>query len=215
MDNGSYESAIGAYEQLEARFPYGRHAQQAQLDTAYAHYKLGEMESVLATADRFIRQYPNHPNVDYAFYLKGLAYENAKIDDWQIYEWLPFLPQQPLSERDSQGVQNAFETYKQLLNRFPDSRYAEDSRQRMQFLLEALATNELNAARYYLKRRAPLAAANRAQIVVTRYATSQSVEEALGLMIQSYKELELETLRRDTERVLRQSFPNSAYLTSN
>lgn len=210
MDSGSYESAIGAYEQLEARFPYGRHAQQAQLDTAYAHYKLGEMESVLATADRFIRQYPNHPNVDYAFYLKGLAYENVKID-----EWLPFLPQQPLSERDSRGVQNAFETFKQLLNRFPGSRYAEDSRQRMQVLLEALAANELNAARYYLKRRAPLAAANRAQVVITRYASSQSVEDALGLMIQSYKELELETLRSDTERVLRQSFPNSRHLASN
>jgi outer membrane protein assembly factor BamD len=209
FDAGSYESAITAYEQLEARFPYGRHAQQAQLDTAYAHFKMGEMESVIATADRFIRLHPNHANVDYAFYLKGRAYENTKVD-----EWLPFLPQQPLSERDSKGVENAFETFKQLLNRFPESRYADDARQRMQVLLEALATHELNAARYYLQRRAPLAAANRAQVVVTKYSASRSVEEALELMIKSYEVLELETLRKDTERVLRQNFPNSQYLAS-
>lgn len=209
LDSGSYESAITAYEQLEARFPYGRHAQQAQLDTIYAHYKLNEMESVIANADRFIRLHPNHASVDYAFYLKGLAYENQKVD-----EWLSFLPQQPLSERDSKGVLNAFETFKQLINRFPESRYTEDARQRMQVLLEALATNELNAARYYLKRRAPLAAANRAQVVITKYSTSKSVEDALALMIESYKVLELETLRRDTERVLSQNFPNSRYLAN-
>lgn len=209
MDSGSIESAITAYEQLEARFPYGRHAQQAQLDTVYAHFKLGEMESTIAAADRFIRLHPNHPNVDYAFYLKARAYENVKVD-----EWLPFLPQQPLSERDSRGVQNAFETFKQLLNRFPNSRYAEDSRQRMQTLLEALATHELNAARYYLQRRAPLAAANRAQAVIVKYSASRSVEDALGLLMQSYGALELESLRKDAERVLRQNYPDSRYLAA-
>ncbi|MDO6384860.1 MULTISPECIES: outer membrane protein assembly factor BamD [Uliginosibacterium] len=209
LDAGSYESAITAYEQLEARFPYGRHAQQAQLDTAYAHYKMGEMDAVIGAAERFSRLHPNHPNVDYAYYLKGLAYENTKRD-----EWLPFLPQQPLSERDKKGVQNAFETFKQLYQRFPDSRYAADAHLRMNILLEALATHELNAARYYLQRRAPLAAANRAQAVVKTYSTSKSVEDALGLMIQSYRELQLETLRLDTERVLRQNYPNSRYLAS-
>ncbi|MDP5241407.1 outer membrane protein assembly factor BamD [Uliginosibacterium sp. 31-16] len=207
LDSGSYESAIATYEQLEARFPYGRHAQQAQLDTAYAHYRLKENEATIADCDRFIRTHPNHPNVDYAYYLKGLAYENAKSE-----EWFNFLPQQPLSDRDAKATSNAFETFKIIVTRYPQSKYAEDSRIHMQTLLEALATHELNAARYYLKRRAPLAAANRAQAVVVKYSTSSSVEEALALMIQSYKELKLETLRTDTERVLRQNYPQSRFL---
>lgn len=207
LDNGSYESAITAYEQLEARFPYGRYAQQAQLDTAYAHYRLNETEATIADCDRFIRLHPSHPNVDYAYYLKGLAYENARSD-----EWLTFLPQQPLSERDAKSINDAFESFKVISTRFPESRYLEDARQHMQNLLEALAANELNSARYYLQRRAPLAAVNRAQVVVTKYSTSKSLEEALALMVQSYQSLQLETLRNDAERVLRENFPNSRFL---
>ena len=207
LDSGSYESAIATYEQLEARFPYGKHAQQAQLDTAYAHYRLHESEATIADCDRFIRLHPNHPNVDYAFYLKGLAYENTKVD-----EWFSFLPQQPLSDRDSSAMNNAFETFKQIVTRFPESRYLEDSRTHMQTLVEALATHELNAARYYLNRRAPLAAANRAQVVITKYSTSRATEEALSLLLQSYQALKLETLSKDTERVLRQNYPQSRFL---
>lgn len=207
LDAGSYESAIATYEQLEARFPYGKHAQQAQLDTAYAHYRLHETEATIADCDRFIRLYPNHPNVDYAYYLKGLAYENTKVD-----EWFNFLPQQPLSDRDATAMTKAFETFKQVVTRFPDSRYQEDARAHMQTLLEALATHELNAARYYLKRRAPLAAANRAQVVIVKYSNSSATEEALALLLQSYQALKLETLSKDTERVLRQNYPQSRFL---
>lgn len=207
LDDGSYESAITAFEQLEARFPYGRYAQQAQIDTIYANYKLGEMESVISSADRFVRQHPNHPAADYAYYLKGLAYENSKTD-----EWLPFLPRQPLSERDAKGAQNAFDTFRQLVTSYPESRYAEDSRKRMAELVEALATHELNAARYYLKRRAPVAAANRAQYIVVNYSNSPAVEEALSILVQSYDTLKLDTLRNDAERVLRQNYPQSRFL---
>ena len=207
LDSGSYESAIAVYEQLEARFPYGRHAQQAQLDTAYAHYRLHESEATIADCDRFIRLHPNHPNVDYAYFLKGLAYENVKND-----EWFWFLPQQPLSDLDAKGLGNAFETFKIIVTRFPESRYAEESRTHMKTLLEALATHELNAARYYFKRRAPLAAVNRAQTVVVKYSTSSATEEALALMMQGYQTLQLETLRKDTERVLRQNYPQSRFL---
>lgn len=207
LDSGSYESAIATYEQLEARFPYGNHALQAQLDTAYAHYRLHETEATIADCDRFIRLHPNHPNVDYAYYLKGLAYENTKVD-----EWFNFLPQQPLSDRDASAMNNAFETFKQIVTRFPDSRYQEDARAHMQTLVEALATHELNAARYYLKRRAPLAAANRAQVVIVKYGNSSATEEALALLLQSYQALKLETLSKDTERVLRQNYPQSRFL---
>jgi len=209
LDSGSYESAITGYEQLEARFPYGRYAQQGQLDTAYAHYRLRETESTIADCDRFIRLHPNHPNVDYAYYLKALAYENAKSDDW-----FEFLPQQPLSERDATAVANAFQTFKLIVTRYPRSRYAAEAHTHMETLLEALATNELNAARYYLRRRAPLAAANRAQNVVVKYGTSKSTEDALGIMIEAYTVLKLDTLKADAERVLRENFPNSRYLAA-
>lgn len=210
LDTASYESAITAYEQLEARFPYGRYAQQAQLDTAYAHYRLGEAEETVAACDRFIRLHPNHPNVDYAYYIKGLAYENLMTDGW-----FAFLPRQPLSDRDAKGVLSAFETFKLLVTNYPHSRYAEDARTHLHALLEALAKHELNAARYYLQRRSPLAAINRAQTVITHYADSPQMEDALGIMIQGYEVLKLEDLRQDTERVLRQNYPNSRYLAKN
>jgi outer membrane protein assembly factor BamD len=207
LDSGSYESAITGYEQLEARFPYGKHAQQAQLDTAYAHYRLHESDATIADCDRFIRLHPNHPNVDYAYYLKGLSYENTNNGDW-----LSFLPQQPLSDRDATAMNNAFETFKILVTRYPDSRYIEDARIHLQTLLEALAKHELNAAHYYLNRRAPLAAANRAQIVISKYSSAGATEEALAVLLQSYQALELDTLSKDTERVLRQNYPQSRFL---
>lgn len=209
LDDGNYESAITAFEQLEARFPYGSYAQQAQIDTIYANYKLGEMESVISSADRFIRQHPNHPAVDYALYLKGLAYENSKSD-----EWLPFLPRQPLSERDAKGAQNAFDTFREIATRFPDSRYADDARKRMKELVSALAQHEINASRYYLERRAPLAAVNRAQYLIVHYPEATQVEEALALMIKGYDTMKLDVLRDDAERVLRKNYPNSRFLTA-
>ncbi len=207
LDGGSYEMAIKAYEQLEARFPYGRHAQQAQLDTAYTHFLMGELESALAACDRFISLYPSHPNVDYAYYLKGRIYENDKATDW-----FGFLPRQPLSERDSTAITNAFDTFRLLTTRFPESRYAADARERMAKLVEALATHELNTARYYLARRAPLAAANRAQTVVTRFPDSKQVENALEIMVRAYRTLQLDDLAADAERVLRQNYPANAFL---
>lgn len=209
LDDASWESAITGYEQLEARFPYGRYAQQAQLDTAYAHYRLREMDSTIADCDRFIRLHPNHPNVDYAYYMKAMAYENAKGG-----EWFDFLPQQPLSERDPKAMGNAFDTFKIIATRYPQSVYADAARNHMTSLLEAMATYELNAAHYYLNRRAPVAAINRAQNVVLHYSESRATEEALAVMMQGYEVLGLEALRNDTERVLRQNYPNSHYLTA-
>lgn len=210
FDDGVWDSAIEVYEQLEARFPYGRYAQQAQLDTAYAHYRMRDVEATIADADRFIRQHPNHPNVDYAYYLKALAYQNAGTQG--IFS---FLPEQPLAERDAKSISNAFETYKIILNRYPESRYAADAHTQMQILLEALAVHELNAARYYLKRRSPIAAINRAQSIVQKYATASVTEEALSIMVQGYATLGLNDLRKDAERVLRANYPQSRFLAQN
>ncbi|KAF7599722.1 MAG: outer membrane protein assembly factor BamD [Candidatus Dactylopiibacterium carminicum] len=208
LDGGLFEDAIKSYEQLEARFPYGRYAQQAQLDIAYAYFRQGEAESALAACDRFIRLYPNHPNADYAYYLKGRVYENDRIDSW-----FSFLPQQPLSERDSTAINNAFETYRLLSTRFPNSRYAVDVQERMRNLVEALATHNLNTANYYLARRAPLAAANRAQEIITRFPQSKQVEDALVVMVRAYRDLQLTDLASDAERVLRQNYPNNRLVT--
>jgi len=207
MGDGAWERAIKMFEKLEGRYPYGRYAQQAQLEVAYAYYKSGEQASAVAACNRFIKLHPNHPNVDYAYYLKGLTYFN---EDLGI---LGALSNQDLSERDPKATRESFNTFKELVQRFPDSKYAEDAHLRMRYLVNALASYDVHVARYYFKRGAYLAAANRAQGTVRDFPQSPSVEEALFLMVQSYDALNLPDLRQDAERVMRQNFPNSRYFT--
>lgn len=206
LDDRNYAAAIKLYEKLEARYPYGRFAQQAQIELAYAHYKEGEVASAIAAADRFIKLHPNHPNVDYAYYLKGLANFNDDLGLMHI------ISRQDMSERDPKAAREAFEAFRELVTRFPDSKYAPDSRQRMNYLVNALASHEVHVARYYLRRGAFVAAANRAQTALKSYPQAPANEEGLLIMVKAYDALGLTDLRDDAERVMKRNFPNSRYL---
>ena len=205
MADGAYDRAITLFEKLEARFPYGRYAQQAQIDSAYAYYKQNEPTLALAAADRFIKLHPNHPSVDYVYYLKGLVNFNEDLG------LLGALSNQDLSERDPKGAREAFESFRELVSRFPESRYADDSRKRMLYLVNSLAAHEVHVARYYYRRGAYVAAINRAKTAVTTFPQAPASEEALFLLVKSYDALGMTALRDDADRVLQKNFPNSVY----
>jgi outer membrane protein assembly factor BamD len=205
MSNKEWQKAVKYLEKLEARYPYGRYAQQAQLEQAYALWKDGDRASALASADRFIKLYPNHPNVDYAYYLKGLINFNEDIG------LISFLTNPDMTDRDPKGSREAFASFKEVVTRFPDSKYAEDSTARMRYLVNALASHEVHVARYYMKRTAYLAAANRAQFVVEHYPQAPAMEEAVFILVKAYDALGLNDLRDDADRIMRKNFPNSVY----
>jgi outer membrane protein assembly factor BamD len=206
MIEGNYNRAIKLFETLEARFPYGRFAQQAILELAYANYRTGETAAAVAAADRFIRTFPNNPNVDYAYYLKGLVHfrEDQGLMGY-VYEL-------DLSEREPKGMREAFAAFKELVAKFPDSRYAQDATDRMVYLTNALARYEVNVARYYYNRGAYVAAVNRAQAAIIGYPRTAASESALDVLARSYDKLGLVQLRDDTWAVLRKTFPDSIYL---
>jgi outer membrane protein assembly factor BamD len=201
FDNQNWDAAIKLYEQLEAKFPFGRFAQQAQIEVAYAYYKQGETASAISALDKFIKLHPNHQNIDYALYLKALA--NFKED---LGPFAKFVAQD-LADRDPKAARESFEGFKDLVTRFPESRYAPDSRERMAYLVEALARHEIHVARYYLSRGAYLAAANRAQDAITRFPTSPSHREALEIMVEAYDRMNMRDLRDDARRVLAKNYP--------
>ena len=204
---GNYTRAIKLYETLEARFPYGRYAQQAILESAYANYRAGESATAVAACDRFIRTYPNHPNVDYAYYLKGLV--NFREDQGilgYVYELDP-------SEREPKGMRDSFLTFKELVTKFPKSRYADDAIDRMKYLSNALALYEVKVARYYYNRGAYVAAVNRAQASLVNFPRTPANEEALDILVKSYGELGLPQLRDDSQAILQRTFPDSVYIT--
>jgi outer membrane protein assembly factor BamD len=205
MGDGSYDKAVKYFETLEARYPYGRYAQQAQIEIAYAYFKSAEPVSAIAACDRFIKLHPNHPNVDYVYYLKGLVNFNEDLG------LIGHLAMQDLSERDPKAAREAFEAFKELTRKFPDSKYAADATARMKYLVNALASNEVHVARYYLKRGAFVAAANRAQYAVKTYRDAPANEEALFVLVKAYDSLAMNDLRDDAERVMRKNFPDSEY----
>jgi len=205
---GAWDTAVKMLEKLEARYPYGRFAQQAQLELAYVYWKSGEAGSALAAADRFIKLHPNHPAVDYAFYLKGLVNFNEDLG------LIGHLSNQDLTERDPKAAREAFDSFKELVERFPNSKYAADSIKRMNYLVNALASLEVHVARYYMKRGAYIAAANRAQMAVETYPQAPAIEEALYILYLAYNNLGMEDLRDDADRVLRKNFPESRYYTT-
>jgi outer membrane protein assembly factor BamD len=207
MVEGNYTRAVKLYEQLEARFPYGRYAQQAILESAYANYRAGETAAAVAAAERFIRTYPNHPNVDYAYYLKGLVYFR---EDQGL---LGYVYELDLSEREPKGMRESFAAFKELITKFPDSRYAGDANDRMRYLTNSLALYEVKVARYYYNRGAYVAAVNRAQTAITTYPRTPANEDALAVLADSYNKLELPQLRDDAQRILKQTFPQSKYVT--
>ena len=201
FDNQNWDAAIKLYDQLEAKFPFGRYADQAQLEISYAYYKQGETASAVSGLEKFVKLHPNHPNVDYALYLKALC--NFKEDLGPLAK----LIYQDLADRDPKAARESFEGFKDLITRFPDSKYAPDSRERMAYLAEALARHEIKVARYYLERGAYLAAANRAQDSIVRFPTSPSHHEALDIMVESYDRMGMKELRDDTKRVLAKNYP--------
>jgi outer membrane protein assembly factor BamD len=208
LDDGRYEQAIKYFEKLEARYPYGRYAQQAQIEIAYAYFKDGEAVQAVAACDRFIKLHPDHPNVDYVHYLKGLANFN---EDLGLFG---YLGGQDLSERDPKAARDAFDAFKEVATRFPGSRYAPDAVARMSYLLNALASHEIHVARYYMKRKAYVAAANRAQFALKTYPQAPAIEEGLVILVNAYDALGMKDLRDDAERVLLKNFPNSKHLAN-
>jgi len=196
LADANYQEAIKYYEMLEARFPFGRYAMQAQLDVAYAYYKYDEPESAIAAADRFIKLNPTDPHVDYAYYLKGVVNFTRNIGFFDR-----FVPVDA-AQRDPGAARQSFNDFAELVRRFPNSKYTPDAIQRMVFLRNNLAQSEVIAARYYLKRGALLAAANRAQYVVENYERTPAMKQALELLIEAYDGLGMEQLAQDTRRVL-------------
>ena len=201
FDNHNWDAAIKLYEQLEAKFPFGRFAQQAQIEVAYAYYKQGETASAVTALEKFIKLHPNHQNIDYALYLKALC--NFKEDLGPLTK----IVAQDLADRDPKAARESFEGFKDLVTRFPESRYAPDSRERMAYLVEALARHEINVARYYLARGAYLAAVNRAQDAITKFPTSPAHRDALDIMVDAYDRMGLGELRDDTKKVIARNFP--------
>lgn len=205
ISEGSFEKGIKYFEKLESRYPYGRYAQQAQLEVAYAYHKQNDPASAIAACDRFIRLHPTHPNVDYAYYLKGLVNFNEDLG------LLGYVSNQDQTERDPKAAKESFDAFKEMVTRFPDSKYAPDATKRMKYLVNALAAHEVHVARYYMKRGAYVAAANRAQTAVKVYPDAPANEEALFIMVKAYDALNLTDLRDDAERVMRKNFPKSEY----
>lgn len=202
LQKEDYETAVKYFELLEARYPFGRYAQQAQLEIAYTYYKYNEPDSAIAAAERFIRLHPRHPHVDYAYYLKGLVNFNR---DSSFLERI--FPQDP-STRDPGSTRQAFFDFVELVKRFPDSKYAEDARKRSLYLRNNLAHHEVHVANYYMRRQAYVAAVNRAKYVLEHYDQATATPDALVVMIQAYEKLDMQELAQDARRVLSLNYPD-------
>ncbi len=206
MREGDYEQAIEYFNILQARYPFGRYSQQAMLQTAYANYKFDEADQAIATLDRFIRTYPRHPFVDYAYYLKGLVnfYRTTSLLD-------RIAPRDP-TRTDTVAARQSYRDFEELTKRFPESKYATDAYERMAFLHNNLATYEVNVADYYMRREAYVAAANRGRYVLENYALAPAAEDAVAVMALAYIKLGKYRLAYDAGRVLKANIPNSEYL---
>lgn len=204
---GAYEKAIRLYEKLEGRAAGTPLAQQAQLDKAYAQHKAGEPAQALATLNRFMRLHPASPAMDYALYLKGLVNFNDNLGLFGS------IARQDLSERDQKAARESFESFRELVTRFPDSRYTPDARSRMAYIVNSLAQYEVHVARYYFSRGAHVAAINRAQQALRDFPEAPAREEALFILVQSYDALGMTGLRDDARRVLLANHPQSEFLS--
>ena len=200
---GNLERAGTLYQRLEGRAAGSVLSQQAQLERAYIMYRTGEKAQALAILERFLKIHPTSPALDYALYLQGLVNFNDNLGI------LGSFTNQDLSERDQQASRDAYQSFRQLVEQFPNSTYADDARLRMNYIVNSLAAYEVHVARYYFRRGAYVAAANRAQQTVQEFQQSPSTEEALFIMVQSYERLGLTELRDDADRVLARNYPNT------
>ena len=207
LDAQNWGRAVQSYQGLSTRYPFGRYTEQAQLEMAYAYHRAGMPEAALSTADRFIRTYPSHPNVDYAFYIRGLTNYEQRVG------FMERMMPSRVRDRDQTAARESFRDFDELIRRFPDSRYAPDARQRMVFLRNNLSFYELDVARYYLRRKAYVAAANRARYAIETYPGSPELGNALEILHISYTEMGLPELAEDTMKVLVLNYPDHPYVT--
>lgn len=206
LNNNSYNSAVEKLKALESRYPFGRYADQAQLELIYANYKNGEPEAAKSAAERFIRLHPQHPNVDYAYYLKGLT-----SFDQDVGLLARFLPLDQ-TKRDPGAARDSYNEFAQLTSRYPNSRYAPDAKQRMIYLRNLLASYEIHVAHYYLTRQAYVAAANRGRYVVENFQETPSVGDGLAVMVEAYQQLHLDDLAATSLEVLKANYPDHPQL---
>ena len=206
LDSSNYAAAIKLFESLESRYPYGHYAEQAQLEVAYAHYKNSEPASAVEACDRFIKMHPNNPDVDYAYYLKGLS--NFVADSTVFSD----IAAQDPSERDTANLKKSFDTFRELTKRYPDSRYTPDATQRMKLLVNLLAEHEIHIAIYYYNRKSWVAAAGRAEDALQTYPQAPINELGLAVMARSYAKLGAKDLSDEATNVLRLNYPDSKWL---
>jgi len=209
LDDGKWSDAIEYYQQLEARYPYGDYSEQAQLEIIYAYYKNNDQQQALAAADRFIRLQPTHPSVDYAYYLKGLVNfaENKTFTD-------KLLGGKDFSDRDPKAAVESYQSFNQLITRYPDSRYYSDSVVRMKKLSGYLAKHDLYVAEYYMRRGAYVAVVNRCKSVLENHQNAEAIENALGMMMVAYDRMGMMELATDTKRIITLNYPESLYLSN-
>ncbi|SDK80534.1 outer membrane protein assembly factor BamD [Microbulbifer yueqingensis] len=209
LRSSQWDLAIKNLRALEDNFPFGSYAEQAQLELIYAYYRNYENDAAIAAADRFIRLHPQHRNVDYAYYMKGLA---SFTEGTGLFE--RFLPTD-MTRRDPGSARESFAYFSQLMARYPESRYAPDAQKRMIHLRNLLARYEIHVANYYFKRGAYLAAANRGRYVVENFQQTPAVPDALAVMVQGYHLLGMEDLQNDALAVLRTNYPHHPALRKN
>lgn len=207
LKDGNYHRAIGLFQELEASYPYGRYAAQAEIVIAYAYYKNSEPTAAIAATTRFIRLHPADPRVAYAYYLKGLIDFNKNRS---VVEHA--FGVNPLRGRDSTAARDALRAFETVLKKYPHSRYAVDAAERINYLTDMLARNNIQVARYYYIHGAYVATADRCKRVIERYPRTPAVADALGLMAMAYERMGMTNLSRDTAAVLAQNFPASPYL---
>lgn len=201
LDDKFYDQSIELYKNLDLRYPYGPFAEQGKIDIAYAYWKMNNSASALMACDRFIREHPDHENVDYVMYLKALVHFN---DDKGL---LGFFVSKNLAERDPGAAREAFDILRDLVKRFPDSRYAEDAQLRMAYLVNTLAEHEVSVANYYFRRGAFVASINRAQSVIENYPRAPAAREALEVLALSYERSGLVESKQKIEAIIDVNFP--------
>ena len=206
LDNSAWEQAIQTYKYLQTRYPFGRYTEQSMLDLSYAYFKAGDEQNALSSLNRFIRTYPTHPNVDYAYYLKGVVNYEENMG------FLERMFPSRVRDRDQSAAHDSFTDFSELLRRFPDSRYGADARQRMVFLRNNLAAYEIEVADYYMRRGAHVAAANRARYALETYPNTPETAEALAILHRAYVALNLPELADSTMAVLELNYPDNYYV---
>ena len=205
LQGGNYDLASRSFERLVARFPFGPYTEQSQINLAYAQYKDGKPDDAYSTVNRFIKTYPTHRHIDYAYYLRGLINFNRSAGMIERYVG------QDMSKRDQANLRQSFDDFGALVARYPASAYTADSRQRMVYLRNVMAQSELHIAVFYLRRNAYVAAANRAKAIVEAYPQSPQAGDALAIMVESYKNLGQPKLADDAERVLKLNYPDHPF----